>query len=521
MEIDTKAGNDISPRTARVEDGKGERPPHVVWILCDQLRWDAVGFTGNPIVQTPNLDRLAARGAVLENLFVSSSVCMPSRAAMLTGRYPNTIRMGNGSPLLDPRETTLPEILRRQGYCTGMFGKLHVTPQQYTFEHLGSNRPLTDAGRFLEAAGLPALPADPVKRDYGFQETVGFEDMLWGNYIDWLRDRDPDLAARLPERGMSAWSGWEREGEAPLADVGKTILPAELHPSAFIAESAIDFFSRRHAERPCFMQVSFVDPHHPWDPPGEIARRYPIEQMPLPCPAAPGNVVLPPSLAARRTDFSGIPPGLARKTVAYYYAMIETVDRAVGRLVSAIEAAGELENTIFVFAADHGELLGDYGLWRKGSYHYDCMIRVPCFISWPRRIPSRQRIDGLIRSIDLTTTLLGLLGQPVPAAMQGTDWSDALRQETVTGHEWVYCELYNTSRGPYVDCWTVRTPRTKLNYYPSDRTGHLFDLGADPREQTDLYSSPRHRGLREAMTENLLLELRRQRDPLPISLSQF
>jgi len=495
--------------------------PHVVWIMCDQLRADAVGFMGNSTVRTPNLDRLAARGTVFENLFVQSSVCMPSRAAMLTGRYPNTIRMGNGSPLLSPLETTLPEILQRNGWCTGMFGKLHVMPQQYTFDALGSTKPICDPAVFLETAGLPPMPADPCKRNYGFQETVGFEDLLWGEYREWLEARDPKLADALPERGMSEWAGWHRRFARGLTDVGPTDLPVDLHPSTFIAESAAAFFVRNHRAGPCMLHVSFVDPHHPWDPPEEIARNYAPEQMPLPGHSESGNVQWPPSLRKRLPDFSTVTPEMARTTIACYYAMIETIDQAVGRLLGTIEAAGELDNTLFVFVADHGELLGDYGLWRKGSFHYDCMIRVPSFMSAPGRIPTSRRVPNLVASIDLTTTLLGLLDLPVPDAMQGRDWSAALEAGDAIERDRVYCELYNTLWGPYVDCWTLRTAHAKLNYYPSDRVGHLFDLDSDPDECVNLFDSRPHRELRDAMLADLLLEIREQRDPLPRVLSQF
>ena len=498
------------------------KPPHVVWIMCDQLRADALGFTGNSIVRTPNLDRLAERGVVLDNLFAQSSVCMPSRACMLTGRYPRTLRMNSGNPLLDPRETTVPELLQRAGYRTGMFGKLHLTPQQYTRSDLKTDRPVTDAGPFLEAAGLPPMPQDPVKRNYGFQDVAAFEDALWGEYAEWLEARDPSLpGVRRGESGL-----WEsaRSVEFPgtgLQDVGLSPVPADLHPSSFIAESAVDFFERNHAEAPCFMHVSFVDPHHPWDPPAEVARNYPAADMPLPRPSGPGNVTWPPLLEERGADFTNVPDDAARTAVAYYYAMIETIDRGVGKVVDAVERAGELDNTLFVFVADHGELLGSYGLWRKGSYHYDCMIRLPCFISYPRGLPGGRRIGGLVQSLDLPTTLLGLLGMPLHPGMQGEDLSGPLANGDPVGRPHVYCELYTAFWGPFVDCWTVRTDTAKLNYYPSDGVGHLFDLEQDPDELNNVFDATDHRALRDDMTALLLRATCDQKDPLPIPLSQY
>ena len=207
--------------------------PHVVWIMADQLRADALGFMGNPHVRTPNLDRLAGGGVVFDNLYVQSSVCIASRACMFTGRYPRANRMAMGSSLLDPRETTVPEILQRAGYRTGLFGKLHLTPQQYTLKTLDSDRPITDAGVFVGPAGLPPMPDDPVKRNYGFQETVGFEDILWGEYRPWLAERDPSLPGYRDGMNRER-NGWRSEFEHSLRDVGVSPVPAALHPSMFL-----------------------------------------------------------------------------------------------------------------------------------------------------------------------------------------------------------------------------------------------------------------------------------------------
>ncbi|MFP4026811.1 MAG: sulfatase [Candidatus Brocadiia bacterium] len=506
------------------DEETGKSRPNIVWFMCDQLRWDAVGFTGNNIVSTPNLDRIADMGTVFEQAYVQSPVCVTSRACMLTGRYLQNLNMANGCAVLDPWEVTVPQLFQQAGYATGMFGKLHLTPQQYTRDELNSDRPITNAEPFLEPAGFQApMPGEPYRQNYGFQEVVGFEDALWGEYIDWLEKRDESLG-----RDVRKWKhGGEDTGVfdgvapgSPLGDTGAVNIPAELHPSSFIAESAVEFFQRRHDEQPCFMHVSFVDPHHPWDPPAEIARHYPPDEMPLPrqesCP-----IEWPQSLAERASDFSDVTPELTRTVTAYYYAMIETIDRAVGRVVEAIEEAGELQNTIFVFVADHGELLGDYGLFRKGSYHFDCMMRTPCLLSAPGMLPQGRRVKGLIESIDLAPTLLSVAGVESHAGMQGKDMAPALRSGDTIGKDRVYCEMYTAPWGPYVTCWTLRTEGAKLNYYPQDEVGHLFDLNEDPEEIRDLWALPAYRKLRDEMMAGLLRAQHEQADPLPRILSQY
>ena len=509
------------------------RPRHVIWIMGDQWRAEAVGFAGNRLVRTPNLDRLAAAGTVFDQMYVQCPVCLGSRACQFTGRYLQNLRMANGCPVLDPWEPTLPTLLQRAGYRTGLFGKLHLTPQQYTLDTLKTDRPVTDAAPFLGPAGFAApMPTDPTQQRYGFQEATAIEDALWGEYLAWLVARAPDLAARLPladwragrvdARRVCQQAFWRSEFPGtPLADVGASDLPWELHPSLFIGDSAADFFRRRHAEGPVFAFVSFVDPHHPFDPPRDVARDYPADAMPLPR-HRDRALAWPPSLRGRTGDFRAVSDHHARTTVGYYYAMIDVMDRAIGRVLAAVEAAGELENTVFVLSADHGELLGDHGLWRKGSYHYDCMLRSPAFIAAPGLLPAGRRVAGLTQTIDLAPTILDLVGLPPAAGMQGDNLAPALRAGGAgIGREWVFCDMYTAMWGPFVSCWSVRTATAKLNYYPQDRVGHVLNLADDPDELRDLWGDPAGRALRDELLATLLQARHAQTDPLPRMITQY
>lgn len=498
------------------------RPPHVVLILCDQLRSDWLGFNGNPYVQTPNLDRLAQRGVVFDNLHVQTPVCMGSRACLLTGRYLRTIRMAGGSPLLDPRETTLPQWLQLHGYHTGMFGKLHLTPQQYTANELKQDAPINHPGPFLAPAGLPSFDPQPHQRDYGFNHCVGFEDALWGEYRAWLDQRDPQLGKRCRNGNSRYGELWQSDfPDTALTDVGLFDVPTELHPSMFIGASACDFFRSHHAQQPCFLHVSFVDPHHPWNPPRDAAARYDIDSLPLPRYRDTGDLPWPPDVLARRYFYPQLSDRHVRTARAYYGAMIDVIDKSVGRLLDTIEAAGEMDRTVFVFMSDHGEFLGDCSLWRKGALHYNHLIRVPSFISYPRAIPGARREPSLLQAIDLMPSLLGLLGLPAPAGVQGQDFSAAWRAGESAGRPHVWTESYRALWGPFIDCLTVRTERWKLNYYPFDRVTQLIDLEQDPDERHSCHDDPACRAVREDLHALLLDELQRQVDPLPRMISQY
>lgn len=491
--------------------------PHVVLLLCDQLRADALGFMGSPVARTPNLDRLASLGAVFENLFCQVPVCMGSRACLLTGRYARANRMAGGSALLDPRETTWPAVLQAAGYRTGLFGKLHLTPQQYTRETLQSEYALADPTRFLADAGLPAFPAASA---YGFAEAAPHEDILWGHYLDWLGGRDAALAARIRAGGRGAVRQ-EPGIELPpvLSDVGALDLPVDLHPSAYISDQALDFFQRHHEQAPCLLHVSFVDPHHPFDPPAELLRHYPAATMPLPAHSDTGDVVWPQCLKERTPDFSTVTPAVAQTTIACYHAMVECIDIQIGRLLDAIEGAGALAETLFVFTADHGEYLGSYGLWRKGSYPYDCLLRVPGIVAAPGRLPPGQRYPGLRETVDLMPTLLSLAGVAPPPGLQGLDVSAGLQQGAVAGRDSIWCEMYQAQWGPFTRFCTVRTEQHKLNYFPHDRITQLFDLDADPAQRHCLAAAAP--ALRREMSELLFDRLYDQADPLPLVTTQY
>jgi len=140
------------------------RRPNVLWIMTDQHRADALGCTGGAVL-TPHLDRLAASGVLFENAFCQTPACMASRASGFTGRYPAAVRV-RGMGILPPRETTTPEVFRRNGYRTGTFGKVHLTPEQYTLHVLGRDVPTLDLSLFAEAACLDPLPDDPLKKNY-------------------------------------------------------------------------------------------------------------------------------------------------------------------------------------------------------------------------------------------------------------------------------------------------------------------------------------------------------------------
>jgi arylsulfatase len=348
--------------------------PNIILILCDELRADALGCLGSTIVQTPHLDRLAAEGTLFTQCMITQPTCTPSRASILTGCYPSTLRtrmVGCDTPD-DPR--FLPRVLAQHGYHTASIGKIHLVPQR--------DEPATIAQRLTTGDHTY----------YGFQEidlVNGHGDGCFGpQYSAWLQAKVPDWAERLQQRrpyaqGVNTCT-WE--------------LPPEVHSSQYIADRAVDFLARPH-DQPFFLHVSFPDPHYPFTVPEPYASRYRPEDMPPPIPPVTESEGMPPLHTqvyqrqggaitrpdGRPTDrIIGTPPhDYARYTPAdwqqvkaIYYGMVTLLDDCIGRVLHAVDANGLRDNTVVVFLSDHGDYLGDHGFYGKGL-PYDSVLRVP------------------------------------------------------------------------------------------------------------------------------------------------
>ncbi len=494
---------------------------NLLWIMTDQHRADCLGCMGHPVIRTPQLDSLAAEGVVFENAFCQSPVCMASRASLMTGRYPTTVGV-RGMGILPPQETTLPEQLRRHGYRTAAFGKVHLTPEQFTRSELGSNVPILDWRRFARPAMLSPIPHDPYKRDYGFERHVGCEDILQGNFNTWLRHEAPNLAE--PARPEP----WSADGPG---DLWISPYPAEFHPTTYIAKQAEQFIrDQQQGDAPWMTFCSFIAPHHPFEAPAEVIARYDGDDIPLPEPK--GGVdreLIPGRPATAIGEMDRYSDEVARRIVLHYLASVSLIDDGIGRLLTALRDTGQLDNTLVVFNGDHGEFAGNHGLLRKPSLHYDETLRVPLLVRGPGIAPGR--VDGLVELVDLYPTVLGLLDVEANAGLQGTDWSDELRSgRDEFGREDIYSDMFDmaplvcgNTHGAYGAVQTFRSREWKLNIFPraGRQYGMLFHLADDPDESRNLYADPAWAGVREELLWRLASRCHRQVDPLPLRLTQY
>ncbi len=498
--------------------GAGRGRHNVLLVMTDQHQAQCLGCMGNRVIRTPHLNRLAAEGVVFENAFCQSPVCMASRASLFTGRYPGAVRV-RGMGILPPSETTLAEALARAGYRTGAFGKIHFTPEKYTKQELHSDVPILDWRRFARDAALAPIAEDPVKQDYGFQIHVGCDDACQGLFQEWLRRCAPTLAGLPRPQGLP---------NAPR-DLFVSPYPSEFHQTRFIAAQAAEFLRDGVGGTPWFTVCSFIAPHHPFEAPEDVIERYSSQDIPL--PALKGGVAMkdvPDRLASALGEFARYPESVQRRIVQHYYASITLIDDAVGRLLDELRRSGQYENTVIVFVADHGEMLGNHGLLRKPSFHYDELLRVPLIMRVPGVSP--RRIGGLVELVDLYPTVLGILGLAATPGVQGCDWSSALNNGDSIGRGDIYSEMhemepmvFESGSGPYAACLTLRTESWKLSVYPahSHDAGQLFDLRNDPDESVNLFHEPACRDRREQMLWRLTQRTHANIDPLPLRLRQW
>lgn len=381
-------------------------------------------------------------------------------------------------------------ILADHGYACGLAGKLHLSPC---------------------ADGQIEQRIDD-----------GYEMFRWSH----------DLEDDWP--GHNMWRVWlERQGvtwpERPKNFARTRVRGVAIDPrytqTAWCANEAISFIREKKPLSPWLMSVNIFQPHHPFEPTQEYLSHYASDKVPDPV-YSDGELDTKPiyqkidcqgAYGGTNVSFAAETAAEHRETTAAYYAMIEQIDTAVGQMLDALEDSGQADNTIVIFMSDHGEMLGDHGIYLKGPYFYDCLTRVPLIMRWPKRFRAGLKVDALVELIDLAPTLLDAAGIPAEVGMQGRSLMDLLTANTAVHRSSVYCEyldaqaLYDT---PPI-CSSVRNDRYKIAYYRGTNIGELYDLHNDPSETHNLWTSVHHTDIREQMMTLLVDSMLGTTDPLP------
>ena len=444
--------------------------PNLLYIHSDQHSPYVSSCYGDPLVETPHLDALAARGVVFDNTYCPSPICVPSRMSMLSGRYPCDNQVWTNSHILDSSIPTFAHAMGAGGYRPVLIGRMHsVGPDQlhgYAERLVGDHGPNQPGGQGVDHGQL-AGTAGPGR-----------------------------VSLRLSGHGQSAYQVHDEDVTAATVDYLNRL---------GVAKRA------GQAAEPFSLSVGFMLPHQPF-----VARlqdyRYYYENITPPQTPEPFEDHLHPHIKRWRQacEIEEVSEEETRRARAAYWALVHRIDVLIGQIVAALRENDLEENTLILYTSDHGEQVGEHGLWWKQTFYEDS-VKVPAILAWPGRLPAGTRCDRVISSLDLNATMLDALDcpalpnsrgrslLPLLADPQNTKWDDVAFSE--------FCQDAAGAGGPFPEVGIfqrmIRRGPWKLNYY-HDQPCQLFNLQTDPRECCDLATDPAHQEILAALKAEVL-----------------
>jgi choline-sulfatase len=421
--------------------------PNILFVMVDEMRFDAMGCAGHATVKTPTLDKLAKQGVLFRNAYTVSPVCCPSRASVFSGRYPHIHGVKRNSIPHNDGEIFLPTILRHHGYHTAIAGKLHYSPKRYSYGF----------DNFWTFTNEGPTPDD--------------------GHIAYLRKKHGKAAAKWARKaGTEPWPNDELG-----RDVGEFAYPIEDFETEWITDRSIAYLRQRaQSQQPFFLFASYLKPHSPSVEPKPYFDLYDASAIPVrPLPANAKHQRAKAVGRARRKFIDD--EKMQRVMTALYYGAITHIDAELARLFQELERLGLCKNTIVLFTSDHGNMLGDRGLWFK-DFMYEGSAHVPLIVKTPTAKPHEHA--QIIENIDLMPTLLDYARIPIPAGIQGRsfqplvekgkqpDWKDrCISDLTATMHlanGWKFIDNHNGAL-------------------------ELYDLNKDPLEANNVVNDPRYK----------------------------
>jgi arylsulfatase A-like enzyme len=451
--------------------------PNILFIMVDEMRWDALHCAGHPVVDTPNLDRLAKQGMRFENSYTVAPVCSPARTAVFTGRYAQVAGVTTNAVPANNGEIFLPSILGHYGYHTAIAGKLHYAPKRFAFG-------FQQFWSFTNEGPTPEL-----------------------GYMAYLKKKHGSPAKWPIVPGTCPWP------DDPLGrDVGVFKYPEQDFETEWITDRSIDYLrSRKDNPQPWFLFSSYLKPHSPSVEPKRYLEKYDPNSIPVP--------KLPANVHELRAAQKG--PQAKRKFIedermmrvmsAAYYGAIAHIDDQVGKLLNELERLGMADNTQVLFTADHGNMLGDHGRWFKGVM-YEGSSHVPLIWRGPKGASENNgRVETkIVENIDLLPTIMDSVGLPVPDRVQGRSFLKLARGKDALWKDLCFSQLATGM---------IRTPEWKLidNSHNLSGTFEMYDMRNDPKEQRNLIDEPK---LRDQVVEfRRQLTAWRADRPVPVKIA--
>jgi len=413
---------------------------NILFIHSDQHRYDCLGSTGHPVIQTPNLDRLAAEGTSFRHAFTPIPICSAARASLLTGSWPSTHR-AIGIPSCEfyqpavPNLPVLTELLHKEGYQTRWVGKFHG-----------------------EVSGGP--------KDHGVDDYAGI-----GDYRKWRQEQG------LPE--LSRKSGLFGEADRETAPTDSSL--------AWQADRTIAMLDACLEDgRPFLLRWDPPEPHLPCRPTAPFADRYDPESLPQ-WPSFPDPLKNKPRVQSRQLEIWGLENWTWEQfspIVQRYYGIISELDYHIGRVLAAFEERGLLDDSLIIYSSDHGDFCGGHGMMDKHFSMYDDIVRVPLIIRQPGLVPPGKTSDAFVTNeIDIAQTIREAAGTDPQKTFVGQDLVALSRDQEPEPRQDIFAQYFGTESGLFTSRM-VRDSRYKYVYNPSD-IDELYDLESDPGEITN------------------------------------
>ncbi|MDD3925176.1 MAG: sulfatase-like hydrolase/transferase [bacterium] len=452
--------------------------PNILVIMADQMRGDTMGCAGHPMVETPNLDYLAKSGVIFRNAYTPDPVCVPARATLTTGCYPHkcTGIKNNGGAIFED-QAKIAQFFSDNGYISYAGGKLHYVPYSAPGEprllHGFDFASLAESGRILSVY-------DPQGRKRGVED-----------YHDYLK--------------RAGWGGYSRAHGIGNNDIhpAPSPLPEEHYVDAWVCSSALDYLDnhlRDHSDKPFFSFVSFPKPHAPYDPPRPYDAMYSPREVPVPLRQTDRYSRTPAKYEEMKTHgwdlFSAETYLNAR---AHYYGQVTFQDKQVGRLLDYLREKDMLENTIVIYTADHGDMLGDFGFFAKSCF-YRGSVNIPLIVSWPGHVRENCSSDALVGLQDVLPTLSSLAGLDLGRETDGMDLSPLLRGDGFTEREYIISYYGDDPRQAYM----IAGKKYKYIYSQINGVEELYDLENDPEELRNIAFEARYAGTVADMKEGII-----------------
>lgn len=482
--------------------------PNILLITSDQQHWFTLGCL-NPEVKTPNLDRLAEQGMLFNRAYCPNPTCSPTRASIITGKYPSRHGCWSLGTKLSENEHTVGEDFTAAGYRTALIGKAHFQPLQGTEEY-------------------PSLEAYPLLQDLDFWRK--FDNPFYGfEHVELARNHTDEAhvgqhyAIWLEEKGCHNWRDYYRTPTGNNdTQKRKWLIPEEYHYGTWIAERTNTLLEQyQQNDDNFFLWASFFDPHpdylvpEPWD------TMYDPKNINVPT-IVDGehdrNPIHFQMTQQENPDFSNWEESEGHwmhgfhshlqdreelaKDIATYYGMISLMDKQIGQILDRLDELGLAENTLVVFASDHGHFFGQHGLIAKGPFHYEDMIRVPLIARYPDHVPAGQQSDSMQSLVDFAPTFLSVAGLDIPRMMTGVDQKSVWYGEQDSARDHIIVE--NRHQPTTIHMKTYVNERYKITVYYNQDYGELFDLETDPDEVNNLWDDPGYADLKSALILKLL-----------------